>query len=274
MQSNNNAYQGKTQQFDVATQQGLKYYVYMLVDPTTNRPFYIGKGVGNRVFAHVDNVKKGKGRAEPKNETILEILQKGYEVQHVIVRHGMDEDTAFKVEASLIDAFNYYYVRNRIDSLPLTNLVSGHDKEHGLLSDIQICNKYSAQPIEKLTPDCIIININKLYPSCKDDQDILEATSKAWVINKNRVKKVKTVLSEYRGLIVGVFTVHKWYEIQAMYNEGTKNEGKKRIRWAFEGESADESVRNKYFGKCLPPYRKQNPILYPEFVNSIIVKNP
>ena len=28
------------------------YYVYCLVDPRNNQPFYIGKGKDNRVFAH------------------------------------------------------------------------------------------------------------------------------------------------------------------------------------------------------------------------------
>ena len=29
------------------------YYVYRLVDPRDNSTFYVGKGVGNRVFTHV-----------------------------------------------------------------------------------------------------------------------------------------------------------------------------------------------------------------------------
>lgn len=28
------------------------YYVYCLVDPRNNQTFYIGKGKGNRIFAH------------------------------------------------------------------------------------------------------------------------------------------------------------------------------------------------------------------------------
>lgn len=30
----------------------LKYYVYLLQDPRDNSVFYVGKGVGNRVFQH------------------------------------------------------------------------------------------------------------------------------------------------------------------------------------------------------------------------------
>ena len=39
-------------QFSQKAQEELKYYVYCLVDPRDRKIFYIGKGIGNRVFAH------------------------------------------------------------------------------------------------------------------------------------------------------------------------------------------------------------------------------
>lgn len=30
----------------------LGHYVYLYVDPRTGEPFYVGKGVGNRILAH------------------------------------------------------------------------------------------------------------------------------------------------------------------------------------------------------------------------------
>lgn len=32
--------------------EGLKCYVYVLVDPRDNRIFYVGKGTGNRIYQH------------------------------------------------------------------------------------------------------------------------------------------------------------------------------------------------------------------------------
>ena len=56
--------------FDERTCQALRWYVYMLVNPKTGQPFYVGKGENNRVFQHVENVREGKSKSEPKNEII------------------------------------------------------------------------------------------------------------------------------------------------------------------------------------------------------------
>jgi len=54
--------------FDLSTIERLKYYVYALIDPRNNKPFYIGKGKDNRIYNHVNNaikhIKK-RGAANP-----------------------------------------------------------------------------------------------------------------------------------------------------------------------------------------------------------------
>lgn len=46
--------------FDEKTIQELKSYVYLLINPDTKTPFYVGKGRGNRVFDHLMDAKDGK----------------------------------------------------------------------------------------------------------------------------------------------------------------------------------------------------------------------
>ena len=92
--------------FSKAVEERLKYYVYRLIDPRNRETFYVGKGVGTRVFAHAKG-ELGVSEDELTNELkrIREIRLDGFEVTHVIHRHGMNEEMALEVEAALIDAF-------------------------------------------------------------------------------------------------------------------------------------------------------------------------
>lgn len=78
------------------------FYVYALKDPRTKpaRPFYIGKGTGNRAWEHqakVDDSEKGK--------VIEAIHAAGMNVLHTLISDGLTEEQALKIEAELISAF-------------------------------------------------------------------------------------------------------------------------------------------------------------------------
>ena len=40
--------------FKQSVKEALKYYVYALVDPRDKRIFYVGKGIGDRVYQHAE----------------------------------------------------------------------------------------------------------------------------------------------------------------------------------------------------------------------------
>ena len=55
------------------------YYVYQLVDPRNNKPFYIGKGNGNRAYQHS---KLKDGNKNPyKDRKIKSILKENLEIR-------------------------------------------------------------------------------------------------------------------------------------------------------------------------------------------------
>lgn len=96
--------QQESESFPSGVASKLKTYVYRLIDPRNGETFYIGKGRGNRVFAHIREKVEGDD-LDNKLKRIREIHLAGFEVAHVIHRHGMDDKTAFEVEAALIDAY-------------------------------------------------------------------------------------------------------------------------------------------------------------------------
>jgi len=244
--------------FDVNTILNLKAYVYMLIDPNTNVPFYIGKGSGNRLFDHINLALTDIDAVTAKYETIRRIQNAGLAVKHIIVRHGLTDAEAFHIEASMIDVIEYL-------GTPLTNIKGGHNSiDKGLMTVDEIIRLYNAEPLTQLGADCVIININQKYPKKKlvekdsISSEILKATEGIWTMNKRRVfdkqggQKINYVLSEYRGLIVEVFEVMKWDTKKRGYsNKDAIKYGQEKDGFVFKGKIAQESIRSLYLNKSI-----------------------
>lgn len=78
------------------------FYVYALKDPRTKpaKPFYIGKGTGNRAWEHQSRVDESE-----KGRVIEAIHLAGVKVLHTVISDGLTEEQALKIEAELISAF-------------------------------------------------------------------------------------------------------------------------------------------------------------------------
>ncbi len=78
------------------------FYVYALKDPREKpaKPFYIGKGTGNRAWEHQANIDESE-----KGNLIREILGSGHSIIHTIIADDLNEQQALKIEAELISAF-------------------------------------------------------------------------------------------------------------------------------------------------------------------------
>lgn len=228
----------------------LKTYVYRLIDPRYGETFYVGKGTGNRVFAHIRDEQGIEGDdLDNKIKRIREIRLAGFEVAHVIHRHGMDDATALEVEAALMDAYP-----------GLTNESSGvGSNEFGAMHAIEIIREYAAEPAV-FRHDAILISVNRTAIAASS---LYEATRYAWKINPAKARKTEVVLATVQGIIKGVFIADEWLEATALNFPGRRDAPG---RYGFNGHDAPDDIQLAYVGKRIPDeYRKRgaaNPIKY------------
>lgn len=242
----------EAESFPPEVAQKLKTYVYRLIDPRNGETFYVGKGKGNRVFAHIRG-EEGLEDDEIDNKLkrIRQIRLAGFEVAHVIHRHGMDEVTAFEVEAALMDAYP-----------GLANIVGGvGGTDYGAMHAREIIRRYSAEPAV-FQHKTLLINVNRSAA----ERSLYDATRYAWKIDKRKAKQAEVILATMQGLIVGAFIAHDWLEATAANFPGRAEGDGVPGRFGFVGEEAPENMKSLYVGKRVPDeYRKQgaaNPIKY------------
>lgn len=86
-----------------------KFYTYLLIDPRTNQPFYVGKGTNNRFMGHqYDALSKRDGvyiHNKPHHVRIREILLDGLMVVYEKVLFQVTEKVALAKEKELIRQF-------------------------------------------------------------------------------------------------------------------------------------------------------------------------
>ena len=84
----------------------MKYYVYELINSLNNKPFYVGKGTGNRMFVHEHRAKRN--HIEPNENRhlrnkILSIWNNGGTVIHNQIFFTDNDMDAYKKETERIE---------------------------------------------------------------------------------------------------------------------------------------------------------------------------
>ena len=232
---------------DVASK--LRWYVYRLIDARNGETFYVGKGKGNRVFSHIRAEQDLQGDdLDNKIKRIREIRLAGFEVAHVIHRHGMDEKTAFEVEAALIDAYP-----------GLTNVAGGTgSNDYGVMHAKEILRRYAAKPAV-FRHKALLISVNQSAAHTS----LYDATRYAWKISRSKAKKAEVVLATVQGLIVCAFVADEWLPATSANFPGREDVPG---RLGFVGREASPEISRLYVGRRVPDeYRKRgaaNPIKY------------
>jgi len=186
------------------------YYVYALIDPRSNDVFYIGKGIGNRVFSHEAESGKSLESEKEKIRRIQDIESNGFSVKRIMVNWGLSEQEAFAAEASLINLFNI------ISDNRLTNIVAGHHVHESLtVETFELIHGAESLKIEEIKHNILVIKINKLYRKDMSDYEIYDAVRGMWRVSLNSIKskEIRYVFAVYNGLIVGVYKPDEWHYV-------------------------------------------------------------
>jgi len=234
-------------QFPQAVIDKIGYYVYLLKDPRNGQIFYVGKGTGNRVFAHV-NAAINNPKETDKLERIRKIQESGREVHYDILRHGLTEKEAIEVEASMIDYIN---------PSKLTNKNIGFDStKRGRMTIPEIIATYSPQPIIIKEP-VLLITPRRLFERNMGAEDLYKITCGNWVISEKR-NKARYAFALRNGVVLQVYRIKQWKPAKAR-----SLEQKRQNRWRFIGEIAVDMEH--YIGKSVASYitpGSRNPIKY------------
>lgn len=238
----------------------LKYYVYRLIDPRNGQTFYVGKGKDNRVFAHANDALK---KCDLNNDeeidslklnTIRNIKKAGLDVIYLIHRYGLDEDTAYEVEAAVIDCFD-----------GLTNIVNGHYGNRGVSNALSLQQNLSVETYtepENLKYMLIktrwnrVDEIKESNPELSYDECIYKATRSSWKIKPDKARQYEYVLGVIDGIVQGVYKVKDW----KLSDNGVRYEFDK------DNDNVSSSVVEHFLKKRIPDkYTKKgmaSPVLY------------
>lgn len=249
--------------FSNLTIQKIGYYVYALVDPRDNSVFYIGKGVGNRVFEHEKENLNGN-----KSHKITEIKKAGFAVKKLIILHGIKnndnaEKRAYTTEAALINLMRF------IDPNGLTNSVSGHHSFEGAMTVEQIEKIYGAEELlpEEIDPKdkVLTVKINSLFDYSLDRDSLMDAIRGHWKVRENC--DAKYIAGVYKGVIVGIYKINNWLSSDEMSNHYCRPDefGNNQGRYYCTCSELDENdpVYKRYINKNISfILKQQNPVKY------------
>jgi hypothetical protein len=215
-------------EFNAVEQKILQHYVYAYYDPDEYaksegfcRPFYIGKGKGNRAFDHV-NIFDKPSLVSDKDKTdkmhkIEQILNENKEPKIVILARGFDDDTALNIEMVLIDFIGMQY---------LTNEQTGHEADkHGRISltDLRAVSKVhtmSDDEFDKLKEHTLVLKVNKSQDPDMTYDKIYDVAHAAWIIGEKTINAVDKIFVVSNGIVRAVFDVHgakDWDLFKNMY---------------------------------------------------------
>lgn len=225
--------------FSPKTIEALGYYVYIYSDPVTKVPFYVGKGKGNRAFAHLHD-----GSESDKARKIAEIQARGRQPLIEILAFGLGEKAAYKVEAAAIDLLG---LKN------LTNKQAGHESSlYGRIEVSELDARFDHGELAEsdFLEDAVLVKVNQLYRNGMSDFDLYEVTRGFWRVDKSKVEGIHLALAVYDGMVLEAYEIAAWLPAgSGMCAARSVSQAELAHRMEFVGRVADRCIRDRYVGK-------------------------
>ena len=191
-------------------------YVYVLVDPTDESAFYVGKGSKQRLLAHgrEADLAVDASSSSGKVGRIRAIREAGYEPRMDVVRHGLEESQALLVEAALIDALE-----------GLTNASEGHGAKQGRQPLSEYVARYGAPPVAADVPAVVLIRVGRwkeMEPGVWrngnghrpgiSQQELIDSTRGWWEISPTTIQQlgIRHAVAVYDGVTRLVMEIGDW----------------------------------------------------------------
>lgn len=236
----------------------LYYYVYVYIDPTNDEIFYVGKGKGNRVFSHLNDLKETE-----KTKYIRNLKMQGIKPRIEIIIHGIPENIALRVEAAIIDLLGIENLTNR--------QLGFKSASFGRMTTNQIESLYAKNNVD-VDDSVILIRISQAFRYSMSAIQLYDYTRGHWKLKRQRAEQAKYALSIYQGVVQEVYEILQWFEANKTFSVRVNNElierdkdSNTKGRYEFVGNIAPDNIRKKYKYKSVSHYFKKgasNPILY------------
>jgi hypothetical protein len=82
-----------------------RFYVYELIDPRNNQPFYVGKGSGRRAWTHYNSALQNRACNMRLLEYILDLISENCKPIVRLVEEQLSDEDAYEKEIALIKQY-------------------------------------------------------------------------------------------------------------------------------------------------------------------------
>ncbi len=245
----------------------LRAYVYLLVDTRTGRPFYAGRGRGDRCFRHLRAARAATGSAPDEQEgfpvldKIRAVESQGRAVRVDILRHGMSAAEASLVEAAANDALG----------LPVDSKLGS---QRGSVTEV---NSLLAKRAKFKRGHQVVL----LRVGGTGTDPAYELVRHSWRIGRRWIdlespRSPQWAVIVVGDLVAGVYKLEAWEPTRRGAHSPKPAGGTPSAidRYSFVG-TPDPELETRYAGKNVAPYlgaSGQNPVTYvwcgPHWVNT------